>query len=185
MGQFGFMIVDLTIVAITVVSGLLAATRGFVKEVLAAVAWISAALAALLLSPYIKDFTRDLVSREIMADGITIGVIFVVTLAVVSLISQPISAWVRESNMGPADRIMGFGFGVVRGALIVAIGYLLVTWVVAVNNQPDWLLDAKLLPVVDQTGQWLLELVPEAFREDGFLAFAGPAIDTPVFGRLG
>jgi membrane protein required for colicin V production len=185
MGQFGFLIVDLTIVAITVVSGLLAATRGFVKEVLAVAAWISAALAAVLLFPYIRDFTRDLVSREILADGITIGVIFVVTLAVVSLISQPISARVRESNMGPADRIMGFGFGVVRGALIVAIGYLLATWVVAVNDQPDWLLDAKLLPVVDQAGQWLLELVPAAFREDGFLAFTEPAIGTPVFGRLG
>ena len=173
MGQFGFLIVDLIILAITLVSGALAASRGFVKEVLAVAAWIAAALAAVLLFPSIKEFTRDLVSREILADGITIGVIFVVTLAVVSLISQPIAARVQESNMGPADRVLGFGFGVVRGALIVAIGYLLVTWVVAVNDQPDWLLDAKLLPIVDQAGQWLLELVPAAFREDGFLALAG------------
>ena len=172
MGQFGFLIVDLSILAITLVSGALAASRGFVKEVLAVAAWIAAALAAGLLFPSIKEFTSDLVSREILADGITIGVIFVVTLAVVSLISQPIAARVQESNMGPTDRVLGFGFGVVRGALIVAIGYLLVTWVVAVNDQPDWLLDAKLLPIVDQAGQWLLELVPAAFREDGFLALA-------------
>ena len=176
MGQFGFLIVDLSILAITLVSGALAASRGFVKEVLAVAAWIAAALAAVLLFPSIKEFTRDLVSREILADGITIGVIFVVTLAVVSLISQPIAARVQESNMGPTDRVLGFGFGVVRGALIVAIGYLLVTWVVAVNDQPDWLLDAKLLPIVDQAGQWLLELVPAAFREDGFLALAGSEI---------
>ena len=173
MGQFGFLIVDLSILAITLISGALAASRGFVKEVLAVAAWIAAALAAVMLFPSIKEFTRDLVSREILADGITIGVIFVVTLAVVSLISQPIAARVQESNMGPADRFLGFGFGVVRGALIVAIGYLLMTWVVAVNDQPDWLLDAKLLPIVDQAGQWLLELVPAAFREDGFLALAG------------
>ena len=166
MEQFTFLVVDLTILAVTVVSGLLAATRGFVKEMLAIAAWISGAAAAVLSFPFIKDFARELVSREILADGITFGVIFVVTLATVSLISQPISARVRESNMGPADRILGFGFGVVRGALIVAIGYLFVTWFVVVNDQPDWLLDARLLPIVDQAGQWLLELVPTAFQKN-------------------
>ena len=185
MEQFTFLVVDSTILAVTVVSGLLAATRGFVKEVLAVAAWISGAAAAVLLFPFIKNFARELVSREILADGITIGVIFVVTLAMVSLISQPISARVRESNMGPADRILGFGFGVVRGALIVAIGYLLVTWFVAVNDQPDWLLDARLLPIVDQAGQWLLELVPAAFRDEGFFGFSEPAIGTLTPGRPG
>lgn len=172
MGQFVFLLVDLGIIAVTLISALLAASRGFVKEVLAVGAWIAAALAALFLFPSMKDFTRDLVSREILADGITIGVIFVVTLAVVSLISQPIAARVRESNMGSTDRALGFGFGLVRGALIVAIGYLLVTWVAPVNDQPDWLRDAKLIPFVEQAGQWLLDLVPAAFREDNLLAAA-------------
>jgi membrane protein required for colicin V production len=185
MDQLGFLIADFTIVAIILASGFLAATRGFIKEVLAVAAWISAAAAAVLLFPYIKDFTRDLVSQEILADGITICIIFVVTLVVVSLISQPISARVRKSNMGPANRILGFGFGVVRGALIVAIGYLLVTWVVAVNDQPNWLLEAKLLPIIDQAGQWLLNLVPGAFRENAFLGFVDPVVDTLASGRLG
>ncbi len=172
MGQFVFLLVDIGIVAVMVISALLAASRGFVKEVLAVGAWIAAALAALFLFPSMKDFTRDLVSREILADGITIGVIFVVTLVVVSLISQPISERVRESNMGSADRALGFGFGLVRGALIVAIGYLLVTWVAPVNDQPDWLRDAKLIPLVEQAGQWLLELVPATFRKESFLTAA-------------
>ena len=129
MGQFTFLVVDLTILAITVVSGLLAATRGFVKEVLAVAAWISGAAAAVLLFPFLMEFTRGFVSREILADGITIGVIFV--------------------------------------------------------DQPDWLLDAKLLPIVDQAGQWLLELVPAAFRDDGFFGFVEPAIGTLTPGRLG
>ena len=170
--------VDLGILAILGVSGLLAASRGFVKEILAVGAWIAAAAAALLLFPSVKEFTRDLVSREIIADGITIGVIFLVTLAVVSLISQPISARVRESNMGTTDRALGFGFGLVRGALIVAIGYVLMTWVAPVSDQPDWLREAKLMPLVEQAGDWLLELVPGAFRDDGLLAAMSTATPT-------
>jgi membrane protein required for colicin V production len=172
MGQFGFLLMDTGIVAVMLISALLAASRGFVKEILAVGAWIAAALTALFLFPLMKNFTRDLVSREILADGITIGMIFVLTLVFVSLISQPISKRVRESNMGSADRALGFGFGLVRGAFIITIGYLLLTWVAPVNDQPDWLRDAKLLPLVEQAGQWLLELVPTTFRNENFMTAA-------------
>ena len=179
MSGFAFLLVDLGIVATLALSAVLAASRGFVKEILAVGAWIAAAVAAWLLFPSVKDFTRDLVASDRVADGITIGVIFLVTLAVVFLISQPISARVRESNMGTADRALGFGFGLVRGVLIVAIGYLVVTWFTPErNDQPDWLREAKLMPVVEQVGDWLLELVPAAFRGDGLLAVMSAA--TPM-----
>ncbi len=45
-------------------------------------------------------------------------------LLIVSVFTPLLSGAVRDSVLGPADRIMGFLFGVARGALLVAVAFV-------------------------------------------------------------
>ena len=61
MDSGGLAILDLALIAVVLLSGLLALLRGFVHEVLSFGAWIGAALVALYAFPYAQPYARDLI----------------------------------------------------------------------------------------------------------------------------
>ena len=65
---------------------------------------------------------------DIKGDVATGAVIFVATLAILSLTNRHISKRIWESGLGAVDRSLGFLFGIARGALIVCVLYMAVDW---------------------------------------------------------
>ena len=66
----------------------------------------------------------------------------------------------KNSPIGPLDRALGIAFGVVRGLVIVGLAYLAFTYFVPIRQQPDWLTEARTLPLMQSTAEVLLSLVP-------------------------
>jgi membrane protein required for colicin V production len=157
--------VDLAIIGIVLISGVLAFFRGFVREVLAIVGWIGAAFATLYLFAPAAPLARRYLSPPLLADGVTSAVLFIGTLMVLYIASHAIAARVRASALSAFDRSLGFLFGVVRGAVIVAIAYLLVAWTVPAADQPQMLHQAKALPLVSMAGDLLVGLLPPDARK--------------------
>ena len=168
-------LVDLGILAVVLVSGLLALARGFAKEVLALAAWVAAAAATWYLYPKAQPFARSFFANELIADAITVAVLFVVTLVAASIVGHPVAARIREGSLGFVDRWLGFAFGVVRGGLIVTIAYVLLSWVLPAPEQPAWLRSARLVPYVQQAGEWLMRIVPTTVRDQTVLAVVAHA----------
>ncbi len=81
----------------------------------------------------------------------------------------------KHSAVGTLDRSLGFAFGVVRGLAIIGLAYIAFTTVVAVRNQPDWITNAKLLPVIRVSAQALLSLVPDQHLDGVKAETAAPA----------
>lgn len=154
--------VDLGILVLLLISGLLAFSRGFVHEALAVAGWVGAALAVLFLLPYVSPYLRENISNIWLADGIGAAVIFIIALMLFSLVAHRIASAVQDSALGPVDRSLGFVFGLVRGAAIVCVAYLIYAWMVPPAEFPSWLRDARSLPVAQAGGAFLLELVPGA-----------------------
>ena len=118
-------ILDIAVVAIVLISGVLALSRDFVREVLSVVAWVGAAIATLYLFRFAQPVARTYITVELVAE-IAAGVaIFVVALIALSLISHALSRRIRESALGPLDRSLGLVFGLVRGAAVVALAYMI------------------------------------------------------------
>ena len=160
-------VVDIGIIAILVVSGLLAFARGFVREVLAVVGWVGAAFAALYAFPYLQPIARQYIGITLVAD-VTAGLgVFVTALLLLSVASHAISVRVRESALGAVDRSLGFVFGLVRGAVIVCIAYLLLAWALPPSQQPAWLREARVMPLVERGSDLLLRLAPAGTRQQG------------------
>jgi hypothetical protein len=68
---------------------------------------------------------------------------------------------VKNSPIGPLDRAAGVAFGVVRGLVVVGLAYMAFTYFVPIRQQPHWVTEARLLPVVQSTADVLLSVVPD------------------------
>lgn len=151
-------IVDLIALGILGISGLIAWYRGFLKETLTVSAWLLAAVAAVFLWPATKSFARALVQPKLFADIVALVGVFMILLIPTSFVSFRLSELVRESRAGPLDRSLGFVFGVARGLLVVGLGYLIFSSLAPAKDHPDWLRQARLLPVVKGTADMLSAL---------------------------
>ena len=126
----GFTIIDGVVELVIVLSALLAYGRGLVRELMAIVGWIAAAVLAYLFAPKVEPLVRELpVVGEFLADSCELSIIgafalvFAVALIVVSLFTPLFSSLVQRSVLGGLDQGLGFVFGVGRGIVLVAIAF--------------------------------------------------------------
>jgi membrane protein required for colicin V production len=165
MSEFPINVTDLVILALLLISGLLALSRGFVKEVLSIAGWVAAALAALTWFPLFQPVIERYVDQALIAGGIAFVVIFVAVLTLASLLSSAISRRVRGSEIGVLDRSLGFLFGLARGVFVIALGYLVLVQFLTVEEQPDWLREARAMPAIEYSAAALARLAPEDIGE--------------------
>ena len=123
-------ILDLAVIGVVLISALLAAVRGFTREVLAIFAWVAAAAAAWFLHPLLLPIVKQHISNPTVALAAALGGIFIVTLIVVSIITVKVSDLILDSRIGAIDRTLGFVFGAGRGLLICVIGWVFLAWLV-------------------------------------------------------
>lgn len=175
---------DLIIIAILALSALLAFMRGFVREVLSIGAWVGAALATIYGFPIAQPYARKYIEVALFAD-IAAGVaIFIVALIILTVLSHALSRNVRSSALGAVDRSLGLLFGLVRGAVLVCLAYLVMAWAIPQEDRPVWVAEARTLPLVQQGAGLLLKILPESALKQGENAVGaaadgiGQAIDT-------
>ncbi len=126
----GFTLIDGVVAAVIVLSALLAYGRGLVREAMAIVGWIVAAIVAFLFAPQVQPLVKEIpMVGEFVADscifslGGAFAIVFVAALIVMSLFTPLFSSLVQRTALGGVDQGLGFLFGVVRGVLLVAIAF--------------------------------------------------------------
>lgn len=156
-----FQWLDVILVAIMLISGSLAMLRGLTREMLSIMSWALAAIAALFIYPLYRDNIRQIIQPDILADGVLITIVFVVVLILVSLITVRMSDRVLDSRVGALDRTLGFVFGLVRGLILVVIAYELLVAIMPKESLPNWVTEARSLPVIESTGKAIISLLPD------------------------
>jgi membrane protein required for colicin V production len=155
------MYLDLFLIAVMLISGLLAMVRGLIREVLSIAGWGAAAIAGLYAFSKLLPVTKQYISNDYVAAGVTIGGAFFLTLIVVSIITVKISDTVLDSRIGALDRTLGFLFGLARGLIIVVVAFIFFDWLVPAKSQPEMVRNARSRIVLQNTGEWLKGLLPE------------------------
>lgn len=144
-------IVDFVVLGILLISGLIATYRGLIKEALSVGSWLAAALGAVFCWPVAKPFARSLVEPQLLADILGLVGVFLILLIPISFVSFRLQELVRGTHAGPLDRSLGFVFGAARGLLVVGLGYLVFSALAPTKDHPDWVREARLLPVIKGT----------------------------------
>jgi membrane protein required for colicin V production len=122
--------VDIVVLSVLAISGLLAFLRGFVREVLGIGAWVGAVVVAIWGYPLAyPQFDRWLSGSPELVTPVTYAALGLVTLIVLLFVSHQIGNLVRGSVLGGLDRTLGLAFGLVRGAAIVVVAYIVVPMV--------------------------------------------------------
>jgi membrane protein required for colicin V production len=139
----GFTIVDAVVAVIVLVSAVLAYSRGFVREIMAIVGWVVAAILAFLFAakaeplikqiPVLDKFLGDSCELSIIA---AFAVVFAAALIVMSIFTPLFSSAVQRSALGGLDQGLGFLFGVVRGLLLVAVAFIVYDRVLVNSSVP-------------------------------------------------
>lgn len=154
-------LLDLVLLAVMLISGLLAMVRGFMREILSIAAWGAAALVTLFSFQKLLPSAKAYIANDTLATAVVVAGLFIGTLIVVSVITVRISDMILDSRIGALDRTLGFIFGLARGLLIVVVAFLFFTWLVPDKQRPDWVTTAKSRTMLDSTGEWLKGLLPD------------------------
>src|SRR5580692_6696479 len=155
------MYLDLFLIAVMLISGLLAMVRGLIREVLSIAGWGAAAVAGLYAYSKLLPMTKQYISNDYMAIGVTVAGAFFGTLIIVSIITVRISDKILDSRIGALDRTLGFLFGLARGLIIVVVAFIFFDWLVPAKSQPTWITNARSLNVLKKVGDDIMAMSPD------------------------
>jgi len=151
--------VDIVIVAVVLLSVITGLFRGFVKELIALGVWVFAFWFAYhygsMLTPWVGKYVHDKTVLTI----VEFVIILLASLILGGLINAFIGLLMRKSGLSGTDRLLGMGFGFIRGVFIVAI--LIVG--IRITGMPfeQYSKESKLYTYFDPLVAWLSSYVPE------------------------
>lgn len=149
---------------IIIISAILAFSRGLVRELMAILGWIGAAIAAFYFAPGVQPLVKELpVVGEFLSDSCELSVVvafagvFVIGLIVAALFTPLFAGAVQRSALGGIDQALGFLFGAARGILLIAIAFIVYDRVLAgqqiamIDNSRTALVFANFQAQIDQS----------------------------------
>jgi membrane protein required for colicin V production len=161
--------VDIGVLVVIGLSALLALGRGLIKEILSLFGWVGAAIATYFIYfhvPAVREFARKQIVEQVFADIATAVVVFTVALIVLGIINHFVVSRIPTGFLGPLDKSLGLVFGLARGALLIAIAYILLEYVLP--NRADWppvIQEARTERYAAQAANYLKGLIPADFKE--------------------
>jgi membrane protein required for colicin V production len=162
----GFDIIVLLLVGVGAINGFM---RGFVQEVIALGAWIFAVFAIRYLHTPVTEFLEPHLGTTSGAAVLAFALLLLVPYTVFKAGARWAGAKSRNSVLGPIDRVIGFGFGAVKGMIIavlafsvLALGYDTV-W--GAGGRPDWITLSRTYPFVNASSEEMVTLLDERRQE--------------------
>ncbi|TCK09433.1 CvpA family protein [Marinobacterium mangrovicola] len=135
---------DWVILAIIAISSLMSLRRGFVREAVSLATWVVAFIVARLFATSLAVVLQDYIDTPSLRLLAAFAILFVITLIVGALVGMLIGALVSATGLSATDRVLGIGFGAVRGALVIVVIVALLGMTPAV--QDSWWLESSLIP---------------------------------------
>ncbi len=161
----GLDIIILIIVGVAAIGGFM---RGLVQEVLSLASWIMAALALHFLHPFLTAALRNLYNAEPATPLLSFVLLLLIPYAAMKVIVGTASSASDGVILGPIDRVLGFGFGAVKGVLIAIFAFALLVMsfddVWGYKGRPTWITTARTYPAADAFSRQLLPMI--AVRRD-------------------
>lgn len=158
----GFDIIVLIIVGVAAVGGFL---RGFVQEILSLMAWVLAIFAIRYLHSDLYTALEPVIGTQTGAAVLAFALLLLIPYAAMKLIAGRLGETTRTSILGPIDRVLGFGFGAVKGAIVVVLAFSLLVlgydsiW--GYQGRPTWITTARTYPAVNASTNAMVELIAE------------------------
>ncbi len=140
--------------------------RGFVQEALSLVAWLMIIVAIRIFHGPTTAALSEAVGTESGAAVLAFLAIVIVIFALGKWLSTSIGKKSRKSVLGPIDRVLGFGFGMLKGLIFATLIFLLLvmgyeTLFGVKEPRPEWMTKSRTYPLLNASGDAMSEFVRE------------------------
>ncbi|WP_340587719.1 CvpA family protein [Erythrobacter alti] len=157
-----FDLIVLLLIGVGAIGGFL---RGFVQEVLSLAAWVLAVFAIHFLHTDLTAAILEYMGSPITAAILAFALLLLIPYAAMKLIARVAGRKARESVLGPIDRVLGFGFGALKGVIIVVLAFSLLVLgydtVWGAKGRPLWIAEARTYQLVDAGSRAMVQIIAE------------------------
>ena len=158
--------IDFLVITVVILSIVFALYRGLVRELLGITAWILAALLGLYSYSYVQPIMHVVIENEAIAGLVGATIVALAVLVIMTIINAKITSKLRKSSLSGLDRILGFGFGVLRAWLLIALVYIGASMVMSDKQLTDLEKENKSMHYVQVSAQFLEKFIPDTIRQD-------------------
>ena len=113
--------VDIAILIITVLSSAFGLWRGLIKEVLSLLTWIAALLVSRVYSEPLAGWMAGMTENDGIRYVSAFAILFFIVMMLGTFLNSLMSKLLSVTGLKLADRLLGAGFGVARGVIIVLV----------------------------------------------------------------
>jgi membrane protein required for colicin V production len=150
---------DYLVIAGIVISAVVGALRGFLREVVAVVTWLLALFLAWHFSDLVAPHLGGLLAGSSVRIWAARAILVIVILLIGAGIGALLSHYVRLSIFSGADRFLGLAFGAVRG--LVLLGVLVILGQLLRLEDERWWRQSLVIPYGESIANGLRALVGE------------------------
>jgi len=126
MDEFFVSWLDIGLLAFLALSMVVGLIRGFAFELLSLAGWFAAYFAARYGTPLAQPWLHIGEPGSSLNYGATFACVFLVALVIWSIAARLVRALIRATPLSPIDRLLGAGFGLVRGVVVLLIAALVI-----------------------------------------------------------
>lgn len=190
------MVIDILVLAVLLISALIAFLRGFIREVLTIAGVVGGLIAAYVMGPFVTPYMRGWLGLDAAGEGtdagseaaaaaaqdpeklfgilpydvlavvLSYGLVFLVVVILLSILSHFLAEGIRSLGLGAVDRTMGFIFGLVRGVILIGLLYLPVYFFVDTETKEEWFETSRTQFYMEKVAQSMAAYIPSSAVED-------------------
>lgn len=121
-----FTYIDYIIIAVIAVSIITGIFRGFLKELIALVVWALAIWVGYTYSLSLSNTLTPYIGDPTIRTGASFIGIMIAVLVIGGTCNAILSFIIKRSGLSSTDRLLGMGFGFVRGVFVVSLGLMII-----------------------------------------------------------
>jgi membrane protein required for colicin V production len=150
---------DFAVIAIVLLSSIMAFAQGLLREVFSIVAFAVAAVAVYFEIKYqfLGGLLEGMIQPKILADIAAAIVVFIAVFVIITFLTSTAARAIhRSGEIGAIDRAAGLVFGAARGVLVMVLVVLVARHVTGPTvPMPDILAKARTFAVLNATAEGL------------------------------
>ena len=157
---------DVFVFLLIIGGGAVGFVRGFVHEVISLFAWIVAvAMLKLFHTQLWTGLINSFHTSSPAAAVLAFAILFIPSFLIVKLLARSIGGRTRRHAMlGPFDRVLGGGFGALKGLLGATLFFLLANLATDMvygpqANRPQWMTRSHTYPLLNASGRSIVDWV--------------------------
>jgi len=150
---------DWFIVVLVLLSCVIGAMRGLMREGVALITWILGLYLAWTFAGLVEPHLGGLLAQDGVRVWVARLVILVIVLLIGSVVGLILQYLIRHSPFGTADRFLGFFFGLLRGALLVGVAVIFAQLVEL--DKERWWSESRFLPYGEVMADTIRTMVDE------------------------